>query len=171
MPKYFYTDPLKAAWMAREFGVKIYAYINVIGGNNCRIGDVDCKIHKEIDEDPIMYLNPSDCFQNPRTLPYAGWQHAVDKWHIHTDSLHILETKEGDFVLLIFTGGIYLHCTLIKENVGIYSHQDNLANDIKYPGKNFPLESLQEGSMWDRPSIEIIKRDGKAFFMPEVEND
>ena len=24
MPKYYYTDPLKAAYMAREFGIKIY---------------------------------------------------------------------------------------------------------------------------------------------------
>ena len=139
MPKYYYTDPLKAAWMAREFGVKIYAYINVIGGNNCRIGDVDCKIHKEIDEKPIMYLNPNDCFKNPRTLPYAGWQQAVDKWYIHPDSLHILKPKVGDIAWW------------------------NIADGSSALVIITPLFIKQGGLQ------EIIQRDNKAFFMPEVE--
>lgn len=151
MPKYYYTDPLKAAWMAREFGVKIYAYINVIGGNNCRIGDVDCKIHKEIDEDPIMYLNPNDCFKNPRTLPYAGWQHAVDKWYIHPDSLHILEPKVGDM------------CTNCDGEPAIVVPDSKL----RRVGQIFLREALE----WVGKEAEIIQRDGKAFFMPEVKDD
>ena len=98
MPRYFYTDPRKAAWMAREYEVKFIS--------SCANDTLD--------------WNNDFCEVSPR-----GWN--CSKFYIHPDSLHILERQAGDEMLNIIP------------TFDIYSDS------------------------------EIVKRDGKAFFMPEVE--
>lgn len=66
-----YTDPLKAEWMAREFGVKMYATAN------------NTPINGHVDD---VYL--CEIFVCDTTI-----------YHIHPDSLHIFEPMEGDLAL------------------------------------------------------------------------
>lgn len=70
MSKLFYTDPLKAAWMAREFGVKFISH-----------GGADL-IYNGGDDFSVI-----DC---PRGH-YVG-----EYYHVSPDSLPIFEPKVGD---------------------------------------------------------------------------
>jgi hypothetical protein len=69
MTRWFYTDPLAAAWMAKHFGMKF----NLPNGCECYF-----------DEDVAEVLRPS----------FAGGF----KVYVHPDSLAVLEPREGDFV-------------------------------------------------------------------------
>jgi len=65
--KLFYTDPLAAAIMARDFGVKIQGYYNVTKN----LGDV------------LSWEN----IMESRHFP---------KYYVHEDSYHIFEPQDGD---------------------------------------------------------------------------
>lgn len=73
MAKYYYTDPLAAAWMAKHFGMKIY-WIS----NGYEIQDYGWESII-----PMDY----DCVDGRRS---------EDKYYIHPDSLHLLEPETGD---------------------------------------------------------------------------
>lgn len=66
--RYFYTDPLAAAWMAKHHGIKI---------------------------EPISDIPSIKDFMWRGTGNFIGiWEE--DKYYIHPDSLHLLEPREGD---------------------------------------------------------------------------
>ena len=77
------------------------------------------------------------------------WQE--DSWetlpfYVHPDSYHILEPQEGDVL-------------------SYYEQSEDM----------FPSQHVWTGgsnkSYWSRVVFEIIQRNGKAFIMPEIEND
>ena len=65
--RYFYTDPLAAAWMAKNFGMRLRP---------------DC-----YGERPLLLGEDVTRFEHPR---FGG------KFYIHTDSLPVLEPMIGD---------------------------------------------------------------------------
>lgn len=77
MKKMYYTDPLKSAWMVREFGVQ-YGQKNMAGD--------------------IVYI-----YRKIGNQEYKASQHILESnmYYIHPDSLHIFEPKVGD---IVFTG-------------------------------------------------------------------
>lgn len=116
MTKLYYNDPLKASWMAREFGVR---YSN--GDHEiCVIPFVDA-----LAEDKIYYIHP--------------------------DSLHILQPVEGDVLRLV---------------IGLAIPPDVRYYNWERIERSLAIEYGKAPS-WHHTGI--IRRNGKAFFMPEVE--
>ena len=66
--RYFYTDPLAAAWMHRYFDMRLQVLV--------------------ADNPPVFYR------WSPKQ-PDLAWQD--NRYYLHPDSLHLLEPKEGDF--------------------------------------------------------------------------
>lgn len=72
--KYFYTDPLAAAFMAKHFGMIFWT-----GCEDASPDDAD-NIRSALEEEAITG-NPSE-----------------GRFHIHSESLHLLEAKIGDLL-------------------------------------------------------------------------
>ena len=77
MKRYYYTDALAAAWMAREFGFKYIDRYTCDETGKCLNYTVDWKVFQEGDD---------------LTSPIA-------KYELHPDSLPLLEPKGGDIVM------------------------------------------------------------------------
>lgn len=75
MSKLYYTDPLAAAYMAREFGVKLQAHYNVTQN----LGDA--LTYDEI----VLMLD-------------------FERFYIHPDSYHIFEPRAGDVMITEIPG-------------------------------------------------------------------
>lgn len=89
MTKLYYTDPLKAAWMAREFGVE---YTN-FAENNVRPQDMVLSI---LYNGKIMQgLKTSTAWRDNTTGEIYG-QTQRDKFTIHPNSCRIFEPQEWD---------------------------------------------------------------------------
>ncbi len=78
MTRYFYTDPLASAWMAKHFGMKIAP-------------------------DPREFPNPGDAsFDEQGVMMQASLATMVApqwrKWYVHPDSLHLLERQVKDVI-------------------------------------------------------------------------
>lgn len=69
--RYFYTDPIAAAWMERHHGMSFYM-------NGYKIAQPTAFCHDVIEEDK--------CNGRP------------EKYYIYPDSLHLLEPKVGDMI-------------------------------------------------------------------------
>ena len=76
--RYFYTDPLAAAWMAKHFGMKFGIEHQGVIAWDC-IGRIDGPWGPLTEQEHIL-----------DTIS----QHSV--LHVHPDSLHLLEPKAGD---------------------------------------------------------------------------
>jgi hypothetical protein len=85
--KYYYTDPLAAAWMAKHFGMRFCAHDGE---------------HIEIKQDGFRGTCEGEewdrWLRSERSSPYEYKKLA----YIHPDSLHLLEPKVGDLVELSF---------------------------------------------------------------------
>jgi len=80
MTKLYYTDPLKAAYMAREFGVKLL-FIEHYG---------DDKWETEITWEGIIKT----------AARYGIGTYELSRLYVHPDSLDIFKPKEGDLVTI-----------------------------------------------------------------------
>ncbi|WP_020472343.1 hypothetical protein [Zavarzinella formosa] len=80
MTRWFYTDPLAAAWMAKHFGMA-YAVDGLVDGES--IAAPRLFASKHIFEDKI-HLHVSDAVGR--------------RYYIHPDSLHLLEPHKHDLV-------------------------------------------------------------------------
>lgn len=143
MLKLYYTDHLKAAWMAREFGVFI-----LTGSQHCQHFEhtprtdgscgYDRKCVNWVDEhtkDEILILDDlSD----------------KDKLYIHPDSYHIFEPQVGDVYIATY-----------KADAG---NGDFIEEEII---EKLPFEKRLKWSY----DIKILQRDNKAFFEPETEDE
>lgn len=149
MTKLYYIDPLKAAWMATEFGV-IYSNIN----------------HGLLLDKLWYWGNIIKSWDgNPLNDGYRR------KFEIHPDSHHIFEPKEEDVVEIdrwywSRMRGEPFEPYIIPAKIIFYGKY----MEISIPGHSFESWKPNEG---EKPAMpyEIIQRDGKAFFMPEVENE
>lgn len=75
--KYFYTDPLAAAWMAKHFGMRFNGWQQGgIVSHSYRPGECD--------------LSPEGCFRAPEMLLLG------ERFYIHFDSMHLLQPQVGD---------------------------------------------------------------------------
>lgn len=73
--RYFYSDPLAAAWMAKKFAIEF---------SSC-IAQNFVKNAKYNGDEPLLYL--INLPANPQ-----------EKFYIHPDSVHLLEPKVGDII-------------------------------------------------------------------------
>ena len=77
--RYFYRDPLEAAYMAKHFGIKTEADVRII---NVQPGKSEMVTHHMVFDSPEMVLLYQYC----------------NSFHIHSYSLHLLEPQDGDAV-------------------------------------------------------------------------
>lgn len=83
--KYFYTDPLAAAWMAKHFGMKLLSGTDLHGLVDAGARFIDC-------DDTFREL----------------WQHDfsyLGNLYIHPDSLPLLESRLGDVLYTRINSG------------------------------------------------------------------
>lgn len=138
MKRFFYTDPLAAAWMARHHGLKILG--------------------------PVLEAATGKRITSSRPMPVWILARAIeaaekgicgddDKYFVHQDSLHLLDPQIKDCVLIksegvvgfIYAGGLFgLHKVLPRKDTQMRIGECYPANDLT-----------------------IIQRDGVAFMWPE----
>lgn len=123
--KYFYTDSLKAAWMARVFEVPILV--------------------ENLKYEPHNGTDPYKWSTNTTGI--------IDWWHegkINPDYYHLFKPEVGDVII---------------DNHGEPRLITEVRNDevIWYSEESFDWCYIT--------NVQIIQRNGKAFFMPEVSND
>lgn len=129
--KLYYTDPLKAAYMAREFGIELLDY--------------RCISYPEI----LTWENVIEEMINSYTGG-VDLKYIPEKYYIHPDSYGIFDVKFGDL-------------TDAKWEVSSGGEE----------GATRYIQTIKEGRTTFEPQkpspVEIIQRDGKAFFEPERE--
>lgn len=81
MKKYFYTDPLAAAWMVKNFGMKLQSINN---------GPVQFSMDEESEIPKYEMIGEME--------DKYGWE-VINKAYIHPDSVHLLEPQKGDRLL------------------------------------------------------------------------
>ena len=131
--RYFYTDPLAAAWMAKHHGVELF-YME----------------HYSDDSWPteITYLQIISIIDRCGEDSYE-----LEKLYIKPKSLAILEPQVGDFVR-------YIDALPSQGNTAPYSDMHVHWTEPCY-GNEFDMAQKKQ----------IIQRNGKAFHMPEVEDE
>lgn len=151
MTKYFYSDVLKAVWMAREFNFKYK-----VGNNECCTTDDFNSCIWNLNTKNIYYLH-LDCHEalKPQDGDLVEWR--VDGVRT-TEGKPILgdgHDKPTAFLTYKDILASFFTCKNIPASAGGYGI---------YPITRFDVVRGEE-------KIEIIQRNGKAFFMPEIEND
>lgn len=155
-PRYFYTDPLAAAWMAKHFGMRLLADDGDDGLVDAGARFIDC-------DDTFREL----------------WQHDfsyLGKLYIHPDSLALLEPKDGDAVEFDrWHWERQRHEDM--RNAPYQSHfgRVHLFKNTRPDGGDW-LQISSAGVGWDDNyhgqfalPFKVIQRNGKAFMWPESE--
>jgi len=148
MTKLYYTDPLKAIWMQREFGVS-YTHMYHKGKLRYHVG------YNDPSEDEQFTAN--DWFD------WIGEQHMDfgNTSDVHPDSMYIFEPMAGDMLHFKHTGVSILYASFIGYTGSILNDNVYLSMDL-----HDSVEMIRSEDV-----IAVIQRDGKAFFMPEVEDE
>ena len=123
--KLYYDDPLQAAYMAKEFGVILHL-------SNCSDLSPTCGYWFDLGNNPDHIAN--DVYEL-----YQG--NEVKRAHIHPDSYHIFNAKDGDKNIegYTFSGRLGMWC-INGESKAFIGHKD------------------------------IDKRNNKPFFTPLIED-
>lgn len=139
MTRYYYTDPLAAAWMARHHGMNLYL-------GNLENGDFDAYGPRR----PHMLVEDWEYRNNPNTF-----LEPVSRVYIHPDSLRLLEPQVGDKLE-------YGDCDP-KHVLTVWSDKDFRAGAHKI-SESYAVELHDNGTLG-----RIIQRNGVAFHWPEKE--
>lgn len=143
MTRYYYTCPIKALYMMKEFGVEF---------------EIE---NEDFEDDDDGFAEPYFDYrlweiESPETI--SSLLDVLDcngRIYIQSESEHIFKPKERD---------------LAKEVDG-----DNCGELMVLEGHGLaiPCQDGESGGwyVFDNSEIEILKRDNKQFFMPEVQND
>jgi len=152
----FYTDPLAAAIMTKEFGVEF--------ANSIRDIHEDCQRNLEMMWGKTII---SGSLELQRGQIYK-------KYYIHPDSLPIFEPQVGDFVSTncdrILKIDEYKSADWYNENFGI--KEALAAGKIKEPMRDEYIlitEPLSRIALHRESIDKIIQRQGKPFFTPQEE--
>jgi len=147
--KYLYTDPLAAAYMAREFGVEL------------------CD-----DSERTVRVNPTELEKFARIIWSVegtnGWldYEASDfpkKIYINPDSEHIFEPREGDLVGFTFMD-------FLNEEASFQSIVLSIRNKLRVQIIDASIcDEVDEIVLDKLKHLKMIQRDGKPFFNPERE--
>lgn len=78
--RYFYTDPLAAAWMAKHFGMKLRVDADSNGGYMIDAG--------------ARFIDCGDTFRELWERDFSS----LGKMYVHPDSLHLLDPQLGDII-------------------------------------------------------------------------
>jgi hypothetical protein len=139
--RYFYTDPLAAAWMAKYFGIKIM------------LNDPDRGPELKAEEIAAYITAEAEGDTSDRDTRY----------YIHTDSLHLLEPRIGDLYYNSCNGSYHEVTEKGSNPPGgrvVVENWECKEDDI----------DLSTATMWwnyGKTHDRIIQRKDKPFFWPE----
>jgi len=141
MTRYYYTDALEAAYMAKHHGVKL---------------QVDkmkaCIASGEPPYYPDDFLPLDVCNALVDCIRKLHWEREEQRFYIHPDSVHLLEPQEGDLLA-------YQHDDIEDVCwVGLHSQTYELVVQIDSLSWMSPIELHQ---------TKVIQRNNKPFFWPE----
>jgi len=144
MTKLYYTDPLAAAYMSREFGVEYHKLGKIA---NWKVWQIDGEVDGAI-------------FIDPKIMSHIDFLHDFGgKFSIHPDSLHIFEPQEGDYIYFDNEFGEN------RDEYGIGEVSISLWTDevlsVRWGNIGLRLNECE--------NVRIIQRNGKPFFWPEEE--
>lgn len=127
MKRYYYTCPLQAAYMAKEFGMIFFT-------------PEDEEYNEEIYADGNV-----EC-----AFEFDG----VERLYIHPDSVHMLEPKTGDVITSLVTEYGYVVPSRIAEiqNGNLYSKSCDGRKWIPYGGKSRIIQRNAKPFFW--PEVE-----------------
>jgi len=140
--RYFYTDPLEAAYMAKHFGMR-FSEGEIYDGKGTAYA---CQIFavQRFDSESIEI-------------------HCTDKgnyqFYIHPDSLALLEPIKDDLIHIVRG-----FCSYYKIVHDVVKRGGKVVTGIWSDGEHWDTSTSVLLHDW-----EIIQRDGKAFFWPEKE--
>lgn len=150
--KLFYSDPLKAAYMALNYEIKFIGHY--AGWRPCLDTTEDGRYR-------VSY-NPEWWKNNIQKLLNIGTKKDVEgnplRFYIHPDSYAIFKPKVGDYV------------TKQIEKYHFPTWISAIAPDGTFYSAGFDSMRQYEGNIADK-NLKIIQRNGKAFFMPEIESE
>jgi len=141
MKRFFYTDSLAAAWMAKHFGMKFGIKHKGVVQWNC-IGKLD---------EPFGPLQRPEDILDPisESVPL----------YIHPDSLHLLEPQVGDLFRFSNKGPIYECVCDVDKHVARIGYIPNPPQ----------WELSQTKQYIGDLRFRIIQRNGASFMWPESE--
>lgn len=139
--RYYFTCPIKAAYMNHEFGVITYIELSIKSEIYDKYFIKDWN-HRELGLD-------------------AKDKYHCNKYYVAPESEHIFEPEEGDFV------SNYLHGNKGRHSHGFLSARSNLTTSVTI----ITPERKNETSYFveSKSQITIIMRDNKHFFTPNRE--
>lgn len=148
-PRLFYTDPLEAAWMAREFGIEI------------EITGEDWTWCRKKTKDANTILTDLEDYE---------------RFYVHPDSYDKLDPQKGDIIYNEECGeeGYYVVDTV--QTVRSFFNEDDDYDDVDQPEAwrwekcVIPEENLYGDSECAMMFV-IKERNNTAFFMPEEEEN
>jgi hypothetical protein len=166
MKRYFYSDPLAAAWMAMHHGMCFETE---------RIGFRYCDKTKQLvrDENPDTWGIVRDVF-DIEAGDYSFKPNPSSKYYIHENSLPLLEPRIKDAVEF----DRWFWDRQRFEETKDYPYQAHYGVVVPYGRNDEGLSIITAGMGWDNISkgekftipFKIIQRDGKPFFWPESED-
>lgn len=138
--RYFYTDPLAAAWMAKHFGMRFQQFMldRTEEANEVLSELTECDIL-----DDVFESHPSN-------------------YYIHPDSLHLLEPKAGDTLRVGDAGCIARYCGADQANHFIQIITPGSSSNANWTDQVYGLRV-------NGTDIIVIQRDGKPLMWPESE--
>lgn len=171
MNKFYYDDPLAAAWMAKHFGMKLLS-----------LHTEQQKIEYDIPDEDTDYDWYHGCVVD-------GWrkdiemisdavefiEDASDKIYIHPDSLHLLEPQVSDIIIFNETYlGDEIESTVTSlYNIGGKNSRGLIVDSFLINGalNNALAQRTLEKKFFGDPSksLQIIQRNGIAFHWPKEE--
>ena len=138
MTRWFYSDPLEAAYMQKHYGMRFISEVI----DDAEVIPHDAMFHPTLSEDESELVADGD-LHNAVCLtciePY-------DKLYVHPDSMHLLDPQPGDLVQ-----------NVVNKRTWILQTGDF----IKDPNPN--VITITE----DPDAIRILQRNGKHFFHPQ----
>ena len=142
MTRLYYTCPIKALYMAKEFGVKTYMEAKIISSCNLTTG--------EITKGGVDIFSFEEYFDDILGNDLEALNNNDIKIYVATESEHIFKPINNDLAQFTRDDGI--------STIAQY-------DQVKKAFINGNFRILK------KYNLKIIMRDNKQFFMPEVEND
>lgn len=149
MPKYYYTDPIKVLHMMKNFGAEFEI-------PNEDFDDQDDGFAEPYFDFRLLEIESPETINTLLDMLENGGRIYVKK-----ESEFIFEPKSGDLAKEIDGDDCFGELTFLDNHGLVIPCQDGES------GGYYVFDNSEMGS----PEIEILKRDDKHFFMPEVEND
>jgi len=148
MTRYFYTDPLAAAWMARHFGMKLV----------CLHHNKDDGVEAEQAGTPYPFAHA--------ILSAEMWEDAIHatcrRIYVHAESLRLLEPQVGDMISHLTSGGERASYTIVPQDSPL---KEKCPHSFGPPSRA-DWDLKHASGVWEH---KIIQRNGVAFHHPESE--